>query len=195
MSSNDEEIEPENVILEPDIDRDRGILTPHDRAFLLADDGEGVREGMSDSAVRQKRHKIRNRFQNALVDIQYLLKLRETDVERFYSGDDWDSQDTGVLYHGLNAAMYHLTAIRDGREAVFDTVQNIAANDILREYAEEHGVFAPVEIITDIDVRPPEECRPLAEVRRAVEDGEDVPFEAHMALEYAGMHPTPREYL
>jgi hypothetical protein len=33
-------------IVDPDADRDRGVLTPHDRSFLLAEPGEGVRAEM-----------------------------------------------------------------------------------------------------------------------------------------------------
>mgnify|MGYP000583098729 CR=1 FL=1 len=47
----------------------------------------------------------------------------------------------------------------------------------------------------EVDVSPLEECPTLAEVRDALEAGEEIPYKAHMALDYGGMHPNPEKYL
>lgn len=180
-------------IVDPDADRDRGILTPHDRSFLLA--AEGVRGEMSDSAVRQKRHKIRNRFRNALIDIQYILLLEDDDLSRLFPTDEWDDYELGIVHGAVLAAVYHMIRTDADREAIFDTLEEIVANDVIREYADNHGVYAPAEVGVEVNVPPVEECPTLEEVRGVLEAGEEIPYKAHMALDYGGMHPNPEEYL
>jgi len=181
-------------IVEPDVDRERGILTPHDRAFLYPETAEGVREGMSDTAVRQKRHKIRNRFRNALVDIQYLLYLEQEDLTQLFPSDEWDDYERRIVHNAVLAAVYHMIRAEDDREEIFDTLEEIVANDVVREYAEKHGVYAP-QVSIALEAPPVEECPTLDEVRAVLQDGEPIPDRAHMALDYAGMHPNPEAHL
>ena len=183
-------------IVEPDVDRKRGILTPHDRAFLHPETADGVREDMSDTAVRQKRHKIRNRFRNALVDIQYLLFLEDDDLSRLFPSDDWDDYELEIAHGAVLAAVYHMIRADTDREGIFDTLEEIVANDIIREYADKHGVYVPRDQLgIAVEVPPVEECPSLEAVRAVLQDGEPIPESAHMALHYAGMHPNPEEYL
>jgi hypothetical protein len=58
------------------------------------------------------------------------------------------------------------------REAVFDTLEEIVANDVVREYADKHGVYAPAEVGVEVNVPPVEECPTLEEVRDVLEAGE-----------------------
>ena len=194
MGSN-ENRDSDTRIVDRDPDRERGILTPHDRAFLLAEPGEGVREEMSDTAVRQKRHKIRNRFRNALVDIQYLLLLEQEDLTHLFPSEDWNDYELDIVRGAVLAAVYHMIRAEADREEIFDTLEEMVANDVVREYAEKHGVYAPVDVDVTVDVPPVEECYQLEAVRAALEDGEKLPPRAHMALDYGGIHPNPEEYL
>ena len=182
-------------IVDPDADRERGILTPHDRSFLLAGEDKGVRADMSDTAVRQKRHKIRNRFRNALIDIQYLLLLEDDDLTQLFPADEWDGYELGIVHGAVLTAVYHMIRADADREVIFDTLEDMVANDVIREYADENGVFAPVEVGVEVDVPPVEECPTLREVLEVLESGEEIPYKAHMALDYGGMHPNPEEYL
>lgn len=182
-------------IVEPDVDRERGILTPHDRSFLYPETADSVQEDMSDTAVRQKRHKIRNRFRNALIDIQYLLFLEDDDLGRLFPSNKWERYELDIVQRAVLAAVYHMIRAEADREVVFDTLEDMAANDVIREYADKHGVYAPVEISVEVDVPPVEECPTLEEVRDVLEAGEEIPYKAHMALDYGGMHPNPEEYL
>jgi len=182
-------------IVDPDADRERGILTPHDRSFLLAGGDKGVRADMSDTAVRQKRHKIRNRFRNALIDIQYLLLLEDDDLTQLFPSDEWDGYELGIVHGAVLTAVYHMIRADADREVIFETLEDMVANDVIREYADEHGVFAPVEVGVEVDVPPVEECPTLREVLEVLEAGEEIPYKAHMALDYGGMHPNPEEYL
>jgi len=174
--------------------RERGILTPHDRAFLLADEGEDVREGMEPggNAERQKRHKIRNRFRNALVDIQYLLLLEDEDLSLLFPSDRFDGYERGIVHGSVLAAVYNMIRADTDREEVLNILGELVANDIVREYAEEHGVYAS-NVSVEVDVPPAEECPRLEAVRAVLEDGEEIPTRAHMALEYGGIHPNAEE--
>ncbi len=193
VSGNDNR-DSDTRIVEPDLDRERGILTPHDRAFLNPETADTVREDMSDSAVRQKRHKIRNRFRNALADIQYLLFLEDDDLSRLFPSDEWNDYELSIVHGSMLAAVYHMIRAEADREEIFDTLEEIVANDVIREYADKHGVYAPVEVGVEVDVPPLEECPTLDEVLEVLEAGEEIPYKAHMALDYGGMHPNPEEY-
>ena len=182
-------------IVDPDADRDRGVLTPHDRSFLLAEPGEGVRAEMSDTAVRQKRHSIRNRFRNALVDIQYLLLLEDPDLGGLFPADEWDTDELGIVHGAVLAAVYHMIRAESEREEVTNILAEMIANDVIREYAEKHGVYAPLHGGMKFNFPSPEDCESLDELRAKLQDGEELPEKAHMALDYGGMHPSPEEYL
>ncbi|MDL0123526.1 hypothetical protein, partial [Halobacterium salinarum] len=162
---------------------------------LYPETADGVREDMSDTAVRQKRHKIRNRFRNALIDIQYLLFLEDDDLSRLFPSDEWDVVDRRIIHGAVLAAVYHMIRAEADREEIFDTLEDMVANDVIRDYADKHGVYAPVEVGVEVDVPPPEECPTLEEVREVLEAGEEIPYKAHMALDYGGMHPNPEEHL
>lgn len=182
-------------IVDPDADRDRGILTPHDRAFLLAAEGEGVRDEMSDSAVRQKRHQIRNRFRNALIDIQYLLLLEDDDLSRLFPADEWDDYELEIVHGAVLAAVYHMIRAESEREEVTNILGEVLVNDVIREYAEEHGVYPPLHGGIEFNFPAPEDCESLESLRARLEDGEELPAKAHMALDYGGIHPNPEEHL
>lgn len=57
-------------------DRDRGILTPRDRRFLLGD----LDDELDDNAKRQKRHRLRKRMFHAIQDLAYLRLMSTRDV-------------------------------------------------------------------------------------------------------------------
>lgn len=63
------------------IHRDRGILTKNDRKYLLNE----LDEELSDNAEYQKRHKIRNRIQNSIIDFQIIQgQLAFKDIELIF---------------------------------------------------------------------------------------------------------------
>jgi len=194
VSSNENQ-KSDTRIIDPDADRERGILTPHDRAFLLAEPGEGVRVDMSDTAVRQKRHKIRNRFRNALIDIQYLLLLEQEDLTRLFPSDEWNDYEIDIVHGAVLAAVYHMIRAESGRDTVTNILGEILVNDVIREYAEEHGVYAPLHGGIKFNFPSPEDCESLDSLRAKLEDGEQIPEKAHMALDYGGVHPNPEESL
>ena len=189
--SGNEYQETDTRIVDPDAERERGILTPHDRAFLLAESGEGVRADMSDTAVRQKRHKIRNRFRNALIDIQYLLLLEQEDLTKLFPSDEWNDYELDIVHGAVLAAVYHMIRAESDRDTVTNILGEIIVNDVIREYAEEHGVYAPLHGGMKFNFPPPEDCESLGSLRTKLEDGEQLPEKAHMALGYGGMHPNP----
>jgi len=196
VSSNTSQ-ETESRIIDPDPARERGILTPHDRAFLRAGPGEGVREEMSDTAIRQKRHKIRNRFRNALIDVQYLLMLEGVDLTQLFPSDEWDEYELGIVHGAVFAAVYHMMRAESDREPIIQNFEDMVENDVIREYAEKHGVYPPEGVEVSVDVPEPDDCVSLDAFLEHFQEGkgEELPYKAHMALDYAGIHPNPEEHL
>ncbi|MFC6906007.1 hypothetical protein [Halalkalicoccus tibetensis] len=67
-----------------DPDRDRGVLTPSDREFLL-----GRKTDYTDHSKKQKRNRIRRRVRNALLDFTILFDhLDERDRETVFDPED-----------------------------------------------------------------------------------------------------------
>lgn len=69
------------------IERDRGILTEHDRQYLLGE----LDEELNDNAEYQKRHQIRNRIRNAIYDFQIITgELEPRDIDQLFEpADEW----------------------------------------------------------------------------------------------------------
>lgn len=87
-----------------DIDRDRGILSPQDRAFLLEHDNSGVNrtaEGTKTGSERNTRLRIRNRIYNALLDFSLIYSyLPEQDRKLIFSNPHRDPDDELDLWNG-----------------------------------------------------------------------------------------------
>ncbi|MFC7008722.1 hypothetical protein [Halalkalicoccus salilacus] len=67
-----------------DPDRDRGVLTPSDREFLL-----GRKTDYTDHSKKQKRNRIRRRVRNAILDFTILFDhLDDRDRETVFDPDD-----------------------------------------------------------------------------------------------------------
>lgn len=183
------------TIVDHDPERERGVLTPHDRSFLRAfDSDEGVREEMSKTAERQKRHKIRQRFRNALLDLQYMLLLDSEDMNRVF-GDEFGDHDQEKIERIVFEAIYHFIRGDSDRNRFFQLLDGKIKHDIVGDRAREHGVYTPVRIERDIDIPPVEECPTLGEVQERLNDGEEIPPLAHGALAVVNMHPGIDEYL
>ncbi len=77
-----------------DPDRDRGILTPSDREFLL-----GRKTDYTDHSKKQKRNRIRRRIRNAILDFTILFDhLEERDRETVFDpeNDECDAYTRGI---------------------------------------------------------------------------------------------------
>ncbi|WP_049972298.1 hypothetical protein [Haladaptatus cibarius] len=67
-------------------DRDRGILTPSDREFLI-----GRKSDYTEHSKKQKRNRIRRRLRNAILDCTILFEhLEDRDRETVFNPDDDD---------------------------------------------------------------------------------------------------------
>lgn len=92
-----------------DITRDRGILSPEDRAFLLEHEDSTVNrtaEGRKTSSERNTRLRIRNRIYNALLDFTLIyLYLPERDRKLIFSNPRRTDEDELDLW---SAAIYTL---------------------------------------------------------------------------------------
>ncbi|WP_245902839.1 hypothetical protein [Salinigranum rubrum] len=76
--------EPRATDLAFSADRDRGILTPSDREFLL-----GRKTDYTEHSKKQKRNRIRRRLRNAILDFTILFEhLEARDRETVFNPDD-----------------------------------------------------------------------------------------------------------
>ncbi|WP_121822888.1 hypothetical protein [Halostella salina] len=83
-----------------DDSRDRGVLTPADRAFLR---GEATLR--SEQSAYDARYRIRRRLRNAVLDLALLFERMESrDRERVFADDDLDDalvDALALLYRGV----------------------------------------------------------------------------------------------
>ena len=191
MSDNDNSFD----IVEPNFDRKRGALTPHDRRFLHPDTRDEAREGESNENIRQKRYQIRKRFEHALLDWQYLLMMTEReDLLKILERESWDEEITEQEYSeiitGVTSLSFFLLRIRYELNAVRGYWELLLQQDVQHEYLQDHGVFVPQEEIKlELKVPEPEECEPLESIRERILAGEDVPQGAHNVLRGHNRHP------
>lgn len=172
-------------LLEDDVDRDGGFLTPHDRRFLLDRTETDVREDMSSNAERQKRYRIRQKTKDAVYDLQYLM-YADADLDQILDATDQRDVDAA---NAATTAFYMLLANTVGREQLVRKLLDTFLNDTRIKYAMQHGVYPEIEASVTVDVPDPEDCEPLEEYRDRLEAGEEVPEGAEMVLEYLGRHP------
>lgn len=155
----DSSISEADRIVEPDESRKRGVLTEHDRRFLRDVEANGVREGMSDGAKRQKRKKIRDRFKNAILDLQYILLTDDRDFGNIFPGENISSLDKELLYANLLGVAYHSSRNVAGINDVFSNIEVLLSNDISREYSKRYGLLAPPENIQiEVTTPDPDDC-------------------------------------
>lgn len=84
-----------------DLDRDRGILTPSDRKFLIGD-----RDDYEESSIRQKWYRIVNRVRNSIQDFTLLFETLPPNRlgQIFYPGDRGDA-DRSDIYQSMRAGL------------------------------------------------------------------------------------------
>ena len=172
-------------VLEEDVDRDGGFLTPHDRRYLLDRTETDVREDMSSNAERQKRYRIRQKTQDAIYDLQYLM-YADADLDQIL--DPTDQRDVDAA-NAATTAFYMLLANTVGREQLVRKLLDTLLNDTRLRYAIQYDVYPEIDTSMTLDVPDPDDCEPLSEYRRRLEAGEEIPEGAEMVLEYLGRHP------
>lgn len=143
----------ERELVPDDPERDRGILTQADRELLL-DDKE-----LQPQSEREARQRIRNRLENALLDIQLLhRRIRESDRESVADSTIPDSDEGNLLLMENLAFMFRLVMDTSGdmdRSLVrYKEGNQDAVESELRRV--EKNVLIDVEVSIDIDGRDPD---------------------------------------
>lgn len=182
-------------VYEPGPDRGRGILTTHDRRFLLDTDGTGVREGMGSEATRQKRYKIRNRFKNAILDMQY-LSLVPGGVEDVFFEERWESLDDyekRVVQGGFAFSFYLVCREMMDWEQFIGTLEGFAEIDLRQDYSDDNVYVPEGSVNLELSAPTPDECPSLGELVNRIEQGEEIEWQAHRTLAASGLHPNPNE--
>ncbi|EFW91497.1 hypothetical protein ZOD2009_14056 [Haladaptatus paucihalophilus DX253] len=112
-------------------DRDRGILTPSDREFLI-----GRKSDYTEHSKKQKRNRIRRRLRNAILDFTLLFEhLEDRDRETVFNPDD-DARDaytqgiTDMLAFLHLGTMGYYTPFKDMlAQGVNEAEQELAGSD------------------------------------------------------------------
>lgn len=65
-------------------------------------------------------------------------------MTRLFPSEEWDSYELDIVHGAMLAAVYHMIRAESEREEVTNILGEIIINDVIREYAEEHGVYAPL---------------------------------------------------
>lgn len=132
-----------------DPDRDRGILTPSDREFLL-----GRKTDYTDHSKKQKRNRIRRRIRNAILDFTIVFEhLDDRDRETVFDPEDEerDAYTRGIVDM---LALLHLgtmgysTPFKDMlAQGVYKAEQELAGSDYRMV-----NVYFNVDPVGQIDV-------------------------------------------
>lgn len=106
-----------------DTDRDRGILTPADRAYLRGD-----RTYASEQSERNARARIRDRVYDAVLDFEPLVEgLSERDRELVF-GKRFGEMEGAAAFDALVAAVAFLYRATEDTDLAFETVLSEAIN-------------------------------------------------------------------
>ena len=121
------------------------MLTEHDRKYLM-----GEAEYEDSNSESQKRHQIRRKIINGVIDFNYLMELSDGDVDTVFDKFD-DMTEEGMAFN--SGAITALRFIYEGlgREK-FETLTGWQIKrDIQQMYADQ-GEWAPVDvrIVSDI---------------------------------------------
>ncbi|ELZ03365.1 hypothetical protein [Natrialba asiatica] len=126
-----------------DIDRDRGVLSPADRAYLL-----GEREMSHDQSKRNAEARIRRRIRAAVLDFDlFLHTLAEKDRRQVFEGVATD----GALRDGLRAMLAFAYLGLEESGATFETVLEPAVRSSEEYLAAESGERVSVDVSFDIE--------------------------------------------
>lgn len=134
------------------VDRDRGVLTPADRAYLL-----GQREMSHDQSRRNAEARIRNRVHQAALDFDLLLHaLPEKDREQLFERTHHDDEFldglramVAFLYVGLDR---HGVEFRDVLEpAVRSSEEALAATDLDANVSVDVTFDVETSVQSDVD--------------------------------------------
>ncbi len=112
-------------------DRERGILTPSDREFLV-----GQKTDYTDHSKKQKRNRIRRRLRNAILDFTILFEhLEDRDRETVFNPED-DSREAytqGIIdmlgFLHLGTMGYHVPFKHMLGQGVNQAEQKLAGSD------------------------------------------------------------------
>ncbi|MFP9192809.1 hypothetical protein [Natronosalvus vescus] len=147
MTTDDEMDELKGLAYDPD--RERGILTPSDREFLL-----GRKTDYTDHSKKQKRNRIRRRIRNAILDFSIIFDhLDDRDRETVFDPEDEerDAYTQGIVDM---LALLHLgtmgysTPFKDMlSQGVYKAEQELAGSDYRMV-----NVYFNVDPVGQIDV-------------------------------------------
>lgn len=123
-------------------DRERGILTPSDREFLL-----GRKTDYTDHSRKQKRNRIRRRLRNAILDFTILFEhLESRDRETVFDPDD---EHRGAYTRGITDMLAFLHLGTMGYHTPFKHMLSRGVNKAEQELTDSDYRLVTVEFNVD----------------------------------------------
>lgn len=155
-------------------ERERGILTPADRAFL-----HGEKEDLAEQSKRDARYRIRKRTRDGLIDLGTIYEHLDDD-DRQLVFEELEDDERSIVFHGGIALLFRgLVDIADSiSEATsqFETfIESAITRSILRI---DDDYLVDLEVDIDLDYYQPD----LDELKRKYELGEESPEEFYYLL-------------
>lgn len=145
-------------------DRDRGILSPADREFLLTD-GENLKTSGARSKARMR---IRERIRDAIMDFELIQDHLNDEEARITVEGDREEFDANNLFHGMAAMidfMYRGIARSEPDFGFRDVLEAGIYDAIVRQ----RGGFPSVDVTFSVNVR---EATRVDSARRKYERGQ-----------------------
>lgn len=149
-------------------ERDRGILSKADRAFL---NGE---KDLTEQGKRDARYRIRNRIENGILDFQLLLHcLSEQDRTLFF--EKLNIQDISMVFQFIFEGIVDTT---DSLDTAKETFENIIASAVVKVYAhrDEEHIINNVTVNITVDKTRPDINKLIEKYRHDEESFDELQF-------------------
>ncbi|MDQ2055968.1 MULTISPECIES: hypothetical protein [Halobellus] len=171
------------------LERDRGMLTKKDREYLL-----GEQPDINEHTETQKRHRIRKRVRNALLDFPLLRHMQTRDRNLIFEdlnvGEDGPSGDVDLYYSIVDMIQFAYIGLKeqdaDAKRPVASAIWNVES--VFPQMYEDEWVDVEVDITVDI-----KESVDLEAAIEKLRRGEDITSGEAWALLDAG-RITPNEF-
>jgi hypothetical protein len=133
------------------LERDRGMLTKKDREYLL-----GEQPDINEHTETQKRHRIRKRVRNALLDFPLLRHMQTRDRNLIFEdlnvGEDGPSGDVDLYYSIVDMIQFAYIGLKeqdaDAKRPVASAIWNVES--VFPQMYEDEWVDVEVDITVDI---------------------------------------------
>ncbi len=155
-------------------ERERGILTPADRAFL-----HGEKEDLTEQSKRDARYRIRKRTRDGLIDLGTIYEHLD-DNDRQLVFEELKEDERSIVFRGGIALLFRgLVDIADSISEAASQLETFIESAVTRSILRiDDDYLVDIEVDINLDYYRPD----LDELKRKYELGEESPEEFHYLL-------------